>query len=147
MPTPTTADDNPTVRLFSDDTEVKVSFNATMYAMWTPSNVNGAIPVPLGNITWGWDGDAVQIIPASTTSQNSEESMLSLTDSSQETVLEDAVDVVPNVIHPYARKSGWSIKKGSKGYASDLDTSSAAPTWGYPTWSGLAAATSQGCFK
>ena len=59
--TMTTAEDNPGLALFPDDTGVTTSFQATMYAFWTPSNVPGtSIPVPLGNLTWGWNGNAVQ---------------------------------------------------------------------------------------
>jgi hypothetical protein len=60
MDTATTADDNPAVKLFLDDTEVRTSFNATMYILWTPSDVVKAIPVPLGSVNWEWSGEAAQ---------------------------------------------------------------------------------------
>jgi len=56
---PTTTSDSPEIPLNSNDIEAKVNFLATMYLMWTPT-LTGAIPVPLGFVTWNWNGDAVQ---------------------------------------------------------------------------------------
>ncbi len=39
-------------------TEAKAQFNATMFLMWTPS-VTPSIPVPLANVAWQWQGDAL----------------------------------------------------------------------------------------
>jgi hypothetical protein len=45
---------------FAGDKEATTSFAATMYAMWTPSGVSNPLPVPLGYVTWGYSGDAIQ---------------------------------------------------------------------------------------
>jgi len=37
-----------------------MTFQATMYLLWTPSGVSSPIPVPLGSIQWGWTGAATQ---------------------------------------------------------------------------------------
>ena len=58
--TSVSTDDNPSNPLFADDKEVTTSFAATMYAMWTPSDVSNPLPVPLGYVTWGYSGDAIQ---------------------------------------------------------------------------------------
>ena len=51
--------DSPGIRLFSNESEAKANFSATMYMMWTPT-LTAAIPVPLGSVSWSWSGDAVQ---------------------------------------------------------------------------------------
>jgi hypothetical protein len=66
---PASAIDYPDAPLFFDDTEVTASFQANMYLLWT-SIVSGSIPVPLGSITWGWYGDAVQNLSTQTWSIN-----------------------------------------------------------------------------
>jgi hypothetical protein len=59
---PTYTDDNPAVPLLPDDLNVTTLFSATMYVMWTPSGTSGPVlPVPLGSVTWGWEGEAVQV--------------------------------------------------------------------------------------
>jgi hypothetical protein len=52
--------DSPSIALFSVDSEGFANFSATTYLLWQP-NVTNSIPVPLGNISWQWSGDAVQI--------------------------------------------------------------------------------------
>jgi len=57
---PTTTDDSPGVPLFSDDTEVKTTLSATMYVMWTSTTATNPIQVPIGTVSWGYSGDAIQ---------------------------------------------------------------------------------------
>lgn len=51
--------DSPDIEVYSNETEATADFSATMYLMWQ-SGTSSSIPVPLGNVTWQWSGDAVQ---------------------------------------------------------------------------------------
>jgi len=64
-----TAQDTPWSDLPNDEGEVKFSFKATMYLMWQPNAATGCtsggactIPVPQGNITWSFVGDAINTL-------------------------------------------------------------------------------------
>jgi Domain of unknown function (DUF4158) len=63
--------DSPGIELVGSNSEEAASFQATMYLMWTPlaatqcngtSNNPCAIPIPLGSITWGFSGDAINTL-------------------------------------------------------------------------------------
>lgn len=59
--TANTTNDNPKYQLLPACTEVKRTFDAQTYLMWNASLTNPAsIDVPLGSLTWGFSGDAVQ---------------------------------------------------------------------------------------
>jgi hypothetical protein len=68
-----TAEDSPLTPLIVQQGEYSRSFNATMYLEWVPvadgactahnsSNNPCTIPAPLGSITWGWGGDAIDTL-------------------------------------------------------------------------------------
>jgi len=59
--TANTTNDNPKFQLLPACTEVKRTFDAQTYLMWNANLTNPAsIDVPLGSLTWGFSGDAVQ---------------------------------------------------------------------------------------
>lgn len=55
--TSTYTNDSPFSTLLSSNTEVTRNFSAQMYLLWTP-NLTGAIPVPIGSVSWSFYGDA-----------------------------------------------------------------------------------------
>jgi hypothetical protein len=58
--------DAPILKLFPDGVQTKWTFKAVMYLMWQPTNypsggsLSGAIPVPIGYVSWGFNGAAKQ---------------------------------------------------------------------------------------
>jgi hypothetical protein len=57
--------DSPGIALDTSQNELAETFSATMYLLWTPPGPSGCsgsectVPVPLGSIAWGFNGDAV----------------------------------------------------------------------------------------
>lgn len=59
LPPPLPPTDSPSSGLAGTDTEDTRTFSASMYLLWT-SSVASSIPVPIGYVSWGYFGDAVQ---------------------------------------------------------------------------------------
>lgn len=57
--TPSYTNDNPSVTLPTTYLEVTRTFSANMYLMWQSGSPN-SIPVPLGDVSWNFYGDAKQ---------------------------------------------------------------------------------------